>query len=113
MNIIKKDRSAEIILREVANILANEVKDHHLKYVTVTHVDLSKDFSYAKRYFLLLDKDKIPPTLEALTKATGFIKRKLGERTDFRKVPELKFIYDESIEYGMKIEKIINKLKED
>lgn len=110
---IKSERGAETIHRELSDILANEVKDHHIKYVTITHVDFSHDFSYAKVYFNLLNKEHKNITLKALEKASGFIRKELSKRIDFRVVPELKFIFDESIEYGMKIEKIIEEIKKD
>lgn len=108
---IKSERNAEIVHRELSIILANEVKDSYIKYVTITHIDLASDLSFAKIYFNILDQDKKDATIKALDRANGFIRRELGQRVDFRKVPELRFIYDESLEYGMKIEKIIDELK--
>ena len=65
---------------------------------------------YAKVYFTVLDKDKKEKVLEDINNAASFIRGKLSERIEIRHTPELKFIYDDSIEYGEKIEKIIDKL---
>lgn len=108
---IKNERNAEIVHRELSDILANEVKDAYIKYITITHIDLSHDSSYAKVYFNVLDQEKKEDTLKALDRATGFIRRTLGQRIDFRIIPELRFVFDESLEYGIKIEKLIDKLK--
>lgn len=69
-----------------------------------------RDESYAKVYFTVLDKDKKEKVLEDINNAASFIRGKLSERIEIRHTPELKFIYDDSIEYGEKIEKIIDKL---
>ncbi len=108
---LKSERGAETIHRVLADILANEVKDAHIKYITITHVDLSHDMSFAKIYFNILNIENKDATLKALDKASGYIRKELSKRINFRIVPELKFVFDESLEYGMKIEKLIDKLK--
>ena len=70
---------------------------------------LIEQISYAKIYYTVLDESQKDKTAAALKSASGFIRHELRERIDIRQIPELKFIYDESIEYGNKIEE---KLKE-
>lgn len=110
---IKTQRIASNIIKEISYILAYEVKDSDIKFVTVTDCKLTTDLSYAKIYVTVLDNSKKESTLKALKDASSFIRRELANRVDIRHVPELDFVYDESIEYGKKIEDIIEKIHED
>ena len=110
---IKLDRLNHIFTEEISKVINEEVKDPDVKFVTLTAVDISSDLSYAKVYFTnLIDTDREKVT-KALNNASSFIRGKLFGRVEIRKTPELTFIYDESIEYGKKIEKIIEEIKED
>lgn len=109
---IKTQRIASNIIKELSYILAYEVKDNDIKFVTVTDCKLASDLSYAKIYVTVFDKDKIDSTIKALNDASGFIRKELSQRIDVRHTPELNFVYDESIEYGKKIENIIEKINE-
>ena len=109
---VKIDRIASNMVKEISYILANEVKNSNIKFVTVTDVKLASDLSYAKVYVTVFDQEKIKETLKALEQSKGFIRKKLAERIDIRHTPELSFVFDESIEYGNKIEKIIEKINE-
>lgn len=99
-------------MEEISMILMEEVKDEDLKDVIITGVDVTNDLSYAKVYFTLYNKEKRKEVLLALNNASAFMRGKLAERIEIRHTPELKFIYDESEEYGEKIDKIIEGLKE-
>ena len=87
-----------------------EIKDEDIKFVTITGVDTSSDLSYAKVYYTVLDDSKRDSTAEALEGAASFIRTKLAERVEVRHTPELKFIYDTSIDYGNHIDKIIDNI---
>ena len=108
---IKINRIESILLKEISQILANEVKDQDIKFVTVTAVDVTNDLSYAKVYVTVLEDEKRESTMNALKEASGFIRSKLFDRVDMRNVPELTFVYDESIAYGKKIENLIEEIK--
>ena len=112
---VKIERLNHAFMEELSIILMTEVKDEDIKFVTITDVDITNDLSYAKVYFTVLDDSKRESTLKALNGASKFIRGKLSERVEIRHTPELKFIYDESIEYGNHIEDIIEKIhgKED
>ena len=105
---IKIDRINSNLVKEISYILANEVKDQDIKFVTVTDCKVTNDLSFAKVYFTLLNIDRKKETLKALKNASGFIRHELMDRVDIRHIPELTFVYDESIEYGKKIENIID-----
>ena len=110
---IKTMRIASNIVKELSYILAYEVKDNDIKFVTVTDCKLAPDLSFAKIYVTVLDNAKINSTLQALKEASGFIRKQLAERVEMRHVPQLEFVYDESIEYGKKIEDIIEQIHEE
>lgn len=109
-NNIRIKRLNHAFMEEISMILMEEVRDEDLKFVTITGCDITNDLSYAKVYFTVLDKDKKEKVLEDINNAASFIRGKLSERIEIRHTPELKFIYDDSIEYGEKIEKIIDQL---
>ncbi len=107
---IKLERLGHLFTEQISKIISEEVKDEDIKFVTITAVDISSDLSYAKVYFTnLIDSDREKVTV-ALNRASGFIRSKLCENIEIRKMPELNFIYDESIQYGQKIEKIIDNI---
>ncbi len=110
---IKTQRIASNIVKEISYILAYEVKDNDIKFVTVTDCKLTTDLSYAKIYVTVLDNNKKETTLKALKDDSGFIRKELAERIDIRHIPELEFVYDESIEYGKKIEDLIEKIHDE
>jgi len=112
MSSIKIERLNHTIQQEISMILQTEVKDEHIKFVTITGVDTTSDLSFSKVYYTVLDKDKMESTKEALEKASSFIRTCLAERIDIRHTPELKFIYDTSIAYGEHIEEIIENIHE-
>ena len=109
---IKIDRIASQMLKEISYVLANEVKDEDIRFVTVTDVKVTNDLSFAKVYVTVLREDKINETMKALKNASGFIRKELAERLEIRHIPELEFVYDESIAYGKKIENIIENIHE-
>ena len=111
MSKIKAERAGSDIQKELGKILLLEAKDVDFKNVTITAVDVSSDFSYAKVYFTTTD-DREHVTHD-LNKAAGFFRSLLSQRVQMRHTPELKFIFDESIEYGQKIERIIKELHEE
>ena len=105
---VKIERLNHAFQEEISMILMTEIKDEDIKFVTITGVDTTSDLSYAKVYVKVLDDSKKATTLEALNGAASFIRGKLAERVEVRHTPELKFIYDTSIDYGNRIESIID-----
>lgn len=107
---LKAERASSDIQKELGNIILFEAKDEDFKNVVITDVEVSNDLSFAKVYFTTIDdREKV---LKDLNNASGFFRSLLAERLDIRHTPELKFIFDESIEYGQRIEKIIEKIHE-
>ena len=110
---VKLDRIESNMIKEISYILANEVKDKDIKFVTITACRVTNDLSYAKVYYTVLDLNRKDETKKALKNAAGFIRKELMDRIDIRYTPELEFIYDESIDYGKKIENILEEIHKD
>lgn len=108
----KQERLEKIIEREISNIIMTEVKDDRLKFVTITKASLTKDLSIATIYYTVLgNEEQKLATSKSLEDAKGFIKSSLSKKLEIRKIPDLKLKYDESLEYGEKIEKILQEIK--
>ena len=109
-NNIRIKRLNNTYMEELSRILMEEVKDQKAKEAIITGVDVTNDLSYAKVYFTIYNRENKKEVLEALNTAEGFIRRCLADRIEIRNTPELRFIYDESEEYGKHIDKIIENL---
>lgn len=98
------------ILKEVANIVRAELKDPRLGAMTsVVKVETTNDLKYCKIYVSVLgDEHEKKNTMIGLANAQGFIRRQVALRVNLRNTPELKFILDESLEHGMRMEKLID-----
>ncbi|MCX7831948.1 MAG: 30S ribosome-binding factor RbfA [Actinobacteria bacterium] len=103
------DKVSSQLVREISDIVANELTDPRIGFVTFTHADVSPDFSHARIYFTVLGKEKEKKsTYFGLKSATGYLKHALMQRMKMKRVPELEFVYDESVDQSMKVyEKII------
>ncbi|MDD3340809.1 MAG: 30S ribosome-binding factor RbfA [Bacilli bacterium] len=110
---IKIDRIGSALVREISYVLMTEIKNKDIRFVTITDCKVTSDLGYAKVYYTVLNQDRKEETEKALKSAAGFIRKQLFDRVDIRNIPELDFIYDESIEYGSKIEKIIEDIHEE
>lgn len=109
--VMKKEKMNNIIQRELSYILQTEVKDPAIGFCTITGVETTNDLSIAKVYVSFLNKNQ-QKRLAALEKTKGYIRTLLAQRLTIRKCPELQFILDTSLEYGNRIESIIDELNE-
>lgn len=110
---VRVGRVGEQIKKELSQILQSELKDPRIGFITITGVDVTNDFSLAKIYLSVMGTDEQKSgTLKALSSATGFIRSELGKRIRLRKIPELQFTFDTSIEYGSKIDQLLHKINE-
>lgn len=110
---VKIERLNDQFQKEISIILQTEIKDQDIHFVTITGCDITNDLSFCKVYFTVLDESKKDSTLQALKGAASFIRGELSKRVQVRHTPELRFFYDNSIEYGNKIERIIEKINEE
>ena len=101
-------RVGEQMQRELAMLIRDRIKDPRLGMVTVSDVEVSRDLAHARVYFTVLgDQEARRQSQEVLDRAAGFLRRELGGIMKLRTVPELRFIYDESIERGEKLDALI------
>ena len=107
---IKIDRLNSTFAREISQILQNEVKDPNIKFVTVTGCEITNDLSFCKVFVTVFEEEKKKEVMKALDGAKSFIRGQISQRVEIRHTPELRFVFDDSIEYGNKIEKIIESL---
>lgn len=110
---LKGERVASDLMREISKILLTEIKDEDLKNVTITYATVTNDLSFAKIYFTTLDDYKKEKVIHDMNGASSFFRSELAGRLNIRHIPELKFVYDESIEYGKKIENIIEQINKE
>ncbi|WP_199623260.1 30S ribosome-binding factor RbfA [Paenibacillus alkalitolerans] len=105
---IRAGRVGEQLKKELSHIIQTELKDPGIGFMTVTGVDVTNDLSQAKVYISVLgSEEQKEATLKSLARGKGFIRSELGKRIRLRHVPELLFQFDTSIEYGSKIEKLL------
>lgn len=109
---LKIERLNNLIMREVSIILEREVKDRGIEFVTVTAVKTTSDLSFSKIYVTILNDDKKDEIMKSLKGASGFIRKTLADRIEVRHIPKVEFVYDESIEYGKRIEDKIKEIHE-
>jgi ribosome-binding factor A len=109
----RADRVADLILKELAEVLVRRVKDPRLAAITLTKVDVSPDLRNAKVYYSLLgDDEKKDEVAGGLDSARGFVKRELGKRLHLRRIPDIAFYFDASLEHGSHIDRLLTELKE-
>lgn len=106
-------RVAQEILKEVNDILRNNVRDPRVQGITITDVELTGDLQQAKIYYSSLEEDdqRKKDTQAGLDKATGLVRKELGQRLTTYRTPELIFARDESVEYGNRIDELLNQLR--
>jgi len=107
------DRVGDLILRELAEVLLLRVKDPRLSNITLTGVKVSPDLRNARVFYSLLgDDEKKSEVVVGLERATGFVKRELGKRLQLRRIPDIEFCFDASLEYGSHIDQLLTDLKD-
>jgi len=106
------ERLNKMFLREVARLLLTGIKDPRVLGVAVTEVRVTRDLSYAT-VFVRLDGSQDPEgAMAGLTQASGFMRRELGRSVRLRKMPELRFEADETLEHASRIEELLRQVRE-
>ena len=110
----RMERVNSSIKRELSNIISRELTNTNITgLITVNKVDTAPDFSNSKVYVSMIAVKNKKEAMLALKKASGFMRTRLAHTLQFRKMPSLIFIYDESVEYGSRINEIIHDLHKD
>ena len=107
----RPQRLGDLIQREVSELIRLEVRDPRVGMITITSVDVSPDMSHAKVFFTVLQKEHLEATRQGLRKAAGFLRTKLAKRINMYTTPELRFEYDESVERGDRLSRLIDSTK--
>ena len=110
----RPERVGEEIREELTDLLAREVHDPGIGFVTLTRTKVSPDLQLVRVYYTTMGDEKArAATQKALERATPFLRRHIGARVRLRRVPELRFQFDESVEQQARIEKILMDLAEE
>jgi len=110
----RADRVAGEVQRELADLLIRKLKDPRLDGVLISGVKMTADLQLANVYFSIAgDKKRRQQARQGFKSATGFIRQELGRRMELRYIPNIRFFYDTSFDYGERIENLIRKLRTD
>jgi ribosome-binding factor A len=110
----RSDRVGGQIQKVLSDLLLRRVKDPRLKSASITGVKMSRDLRIARVYFITSDKkNTVDKTIEGFKSALGYVKYKLAAELGLRYMPELRFFYDESFEYGVHIDNLLNRIHDD
>ena len=110
MTIRRPERVADIIRFELARVLREDVRDPRVGFVTLTDVQLSPDLRSARVFVSTLDQDE-ESILDALERATPFIRRALARSADLRFTPRLQFVFDRSLATGSRVESLLQEIR--
>jgi len=104
----RKDRVAEQIRRELAELIRTELKDPRVGMISITDVEVTADYAHAKVFFsTLAGSEHLEEVMTGLQKASGFLRRELGKRISIHMTPQLHFVFDQSLERGADLSKLI------
>lgn len=110
----RQTRVGEQMKKELGEIIGRKIKDPRIGFVTVTDVQVTGDLQQATVFISVLgDDEQRENTLKGLAKAKGFIRSEIGQRIRLRKTPEISFEFDESIDYGNRIDSLLYQIKEE
>jgi len=113
MSSVKIGRISADVLRELSSIMLLEAKDETLKHITLTGCEVTSDLGLARVYYTYMGDESLEAVKQNLEEAAPYLRTVLASRVELRHTPELKFFYDNSVEYGQNIERILNKIKQE
>lgn len=105
---IRQARVGDLIRQTLAEIIPRKVKDPRVEGITITGADVSVDLKVGRIYFCVIDPSRKDDALEGLKSAAGFLRHELKKTLRLKTVPSLSFSYDESFDYGSKIDEILD-----
>ena len=107
----RSQRVSDLLREEVADIIFHKLKDPRLGFITVTGADVTDDLKIAVVYVSVLKEEEKKPTLDILNAAKNFIRSELTKRLRMKFIPSIEFKLDPSVEYGSKIDKLLDEIK--
>jgi ribosome-binding factor A len=108
----RPQKLGDLIQRELSELLQRELRDPGVGMITITGVDVSPDFSHAKVFFTALNPEHVGEAQKGLKRAAGFLRSQLARRIKLYTTPELRFEYDESVERGDRLSRLIDSTRE-
>lgn len=108
----RTQRIGDQMQRELAQLIRREVKDPRVGLVTITAVDVARDLGHAKVYITVMGNDgaeQVAQSIKVLSAASGFLRTQLGREMKLRSVPQLHFVYDESVARGVHLSALIER----
>ena len=107
----RREKLGDLIQRELSALLQRELRDPRVGMITITAVDVSPDFAHAKVLYTTLDPAHIAEAAQGLERASGFLRSQLARRIKLYTTPQLRFAYDESVERGDRLSRLIDSVK--
>jgi len=104
----RSDRVAEQVRRDLAELIRTELKDPRVGMISLTEVKLTPDYAHAKVFFTTLNSEHLEEIERGLARSAGFLRRQLGFRINIHTLPQLHFIYDNSLERGASMSQLID-----
>jgi len=106
----RTDRVEELLKEEIARVVRLEVKDPRVGFATIMHVDVSRDLRHARVYVSVMgDEEEKQASVEALRRASGFIRGRVGREVTLKRLPELHFEIDRTLEQAARIEELLDR----
>ena len=104
----RPQKLGDLIQRELSDLVQRELRDPRVGMITITSVDVSPDLSHAKVFYTTLDPAHVQEAAQGLKRAAGFLRSQLAKRLKLYTTPELRFAYDESVERGDRLSRLID-----
>ena len=104
-------RVRDVLQRELADLIRKECRDPRIGFVTISGVEVSRDLAHAKIFISTLNDAEIVPSIDALNKASGFMRSSLAKKLTLRVVPKICFYHDKSFQTGNRIEQLLANIK--
>lgn len=108
----RPQKLGDLIQRELSQLVQQELRDPRVGMITITGVDVSPDFSHARVFFTTLNKENLEEAKQGLKRAAGFLRSQLARRIRLYTTPELRFEYDESVERGDRLSRLIDSTRD-
>ena len=106
----RRERVAEQIRRDLSDLIQFELKDPRVGMISLTGVEVTADYAHAKIFFsAMAERERLPEIIAGLEKASGFLRSELGKRISIHMIPQLHFVFDESLTRGAELSDLIRK----
>lgn len=107
----RQKRLGDLLRETLAELISQKIKDPRLSLITITDVDITGDLGIAHVYFCMMDQTRVADVTKGLESAEGYLRHELKKELRLRKIPHLVFSYDRSLDYGLKIDGILGRIK--